>query len=74
MINETGLEYPPGGDLTLRRALKTEQPFPGQRDTSNMKNDKAKAWCSLCLMCSLYSHLCPQKSYSICQDISGERE
>lgn len=74
MINETGLEYPPRGDLTVRQALKTEQSFPGQRDTSNMKNDMAKARCSLCLMCPLYCHLCPQKSYSICQEVLGKRE
>lgn len=63
-----------GGDYTLRQALKTERLFPGQRDTSNMKNDMAKARGSLRLMCSLYCHLCPQKSYSICQEGLGKRE
>lgn len=67
MINETGLEYPPGGDLTLRQGLKTERLLPGQRDTSNMKNDTAKA------QCSLLPSLPPEKLLNLTGSLGEER-
>lgn len=74
MINEAGLEYPHGGDFTLRQALKTEWLFQGQKATSNMSNDTAEAGCFVGLMRSVYRHLCPKKGYSIFQEVLGKRE
>lgn len=63
---------PSWGQFYFETGLEDWVAFPGQGDTSNMKNDTAKELLSL--MCSLYCHLCPKKSYSIFQEVLRKRE